>query len=128
MCDSIRSDGLLPLTMTTSRPHPAVCLVHLAGELDIATVPLLADYLRTQTATEPSELALDLSAVSLLAAAGVALIVNAKHNNDGIHGRLHLIGVAGNRAVERVLGLTGVTHTLSIHSGVAELLEHLDRS
>ncbi len=127
MSDSIRSDGLLPLALTTSWPEPDVCVVHLAGELDIATVPVVADYLREQSAAAPAELVLDLSAVSLLAATGVALIMSADRHDDGIGGRLHLIGVAGNRAVERVLDLTGVAGRLSIHPGCDELLEHLGR-
>jgi hypothetical protein len=34
-------DGKLPVRCTTSRPRPDVCVAHLAGELDIATVPLV---------------------------------------------------------------------------------------
>lgn len=51
--DSTRSDKLQPLTMTTSRPRAQVCLVRLAGELDTTTAPVLADYLREQTAAAP---------------------------------------------------------------------------
>jgi anti-anti-sigma factor len=127
MNDSTRPDGLLPLAMSTSWPRPDVCVVHLAGELDIATVPVVADYLREQAAAEPAELVLDLSAVSLLAATGVALIMSAERHADGIDGRLHLIGVGGNRAVERVLDLTGVAGRLSIHRSCDALLEHLGR-
>ncbi len=127
MNDSTRPDGLLPLAMSTSWPRPDVCVVHLAGELNIATVPVVADYLREQAAAEPAELVLDLSAVSLLAATGVALIMSADRHDDGIGGRLHLIGVAGNRAVERVLALTGVASGLSIHSSCDALLAHLGR-
>ncbi len=127
MSDSTRSDGLLPLTLTTSWPEPDVCVVHLAGELDIATVPVVVDYLREQAAAAPAELVLDLSAVSLLAAIGVALILRAERHDDGIDGRLHLVGVVGNRAVERVLDLTGVTGGLSIHQSCDALLEHLGR-
>jgi anti-anti-sigma factor len=127
MSDSTRSDGLLPLTLTTSWPEPDVCVVHLAGELDIATVPVVADHLREQAAAAPAELVLDLSAVSLLAAIGVALILRAERHDDGIDGRLHLVGVVGNRAVERVLDLTGVADGLSIHDSCDALLEHLGR-
>jgi hypothetical protein len=34
----------------------------------------------------------DLSGVTLLAAAGLALILTALHNDNDIHGRLHLTG------------------------------------
>jgi anti-anti-sigma factor len=128
MSDSIRSDGLLPLTLTMSRPRPDVCVVQLAGELDIATAPMLADFLREQTADACTDLVLDLAAVSILAAAGLALIVSAQHNEGGVNGRLHLLGVNENRSVRRVLTLTDLIKVLSIHDSVEELLDHLDRS
>jgi anti-sigma B factor antagonist len=103
-------------------------MVRLAGELDIATVPALADYLSEQTAANPVHLALDLAAVTLLAADGVALIVRAHRNEHGIHGRLHLLGVTGNRPVERVLDLTGMLAVLTVHDSLDDLWEHLDRS
>ena len=37
MSDVTRSDGLLPLRYTTTWPRLHVCVVHLAGDLDIAT-------------------------------------------------------------------------------------------
>jgi anti-sigma B factor antagonist len=100
-------------------------VVHLAGELDIATVPLVADYLRRQTVARPTELLLDLTGVTLLAAAGLALIVTAMRNEGGIHGRLHLVGVTGNRAVERALQVTGLLTILDVHDDPQTLLDAL---
>jgi len=110
---------------TTSRPRPDVCVVHLTGELDMATVPFVADYLKRQTVTRPAELALDLTGVTHLAAAGLALVVAAMNDDDGIHGRLHLVGVTGNRRVERALRLTGLLPVLDIHDDVQTLLDAL---
>jgi anti-sigma B factor antagonist len=128
MDDFTRSHGLLPLRCTASRPLPHVCVAHLWGELDMATAPLLADYLHEQTATRPTELVLDLGGVTLLAAAGLALIVTVLNNDGGIHGRLHLIGVAGNRPVERVLRLTGLTSILDVHDNLQAVLDALPRN
>ena len=125
MDDFTSSHGLLPLRCTASRPRPQVCVAHLSGELDMATAPLLAEYLREQTAARPTELVLDLGGVTLLAAAGLALIVKALNNDSGIHGRLHLAGVAGNRPVERVLRLTGLTSILDVHDDLQTLLDAL---
>jgi anti-anti-sigma factor len=102
-------------------------VVHLVGELDIATTPVAARYLQEQTACRPRELVLDLTGVTLLAATAIALIVDALHDTGGIHGRLHLVGVAGNRPVERVLYLTGLRPLLDVHDGVKALLDRLDR-
>lgn len=127
MDDCGRSHGLLPLTCTASRPRPGVCVVQVAGELDIATAPLLADYLREQTTDHPAELVLDLAPLTLLSATGVTVIVSALHDRDGIHGRLHVTGVTGNRAVERVLDLTGVRALVDVRPSVGALLEELEQ-
>ena len=66
-------------------------------------------------------------AVIALAAIGVGLIVCALRNDRDIHGRLHVIGVHGNRPVHRVLGLTGVLPVLCVHDGLDALLDQLDQ-
>ena len=121
----MKVDGNLPVRCTTSWPRSDVCVAHLAGELDIATVPLVADYVRRQTATRPTELVLDLSGVTHLGAAGLTLIVLAMSDDGGIHGRLHLVGVTGNRPVERPLQLTGLLAVLDIHDDLQTLLDGL---
>ena len=122
MIDVSRPGGLLPLRCAASRPCPHVCVVHLAGELDMATVPVVVRCLRQQAATRPAELVLDLGAVTLLAAAGVALLVDVHHDDLGLGSRLHLVGVAGNRAVDRVLRLTGLRSVLDVHEDLQALL------
>jgi anti-anti-sigma factor len=124
--DSTRSDKLQPLTMTASRPRAQVCLVRLAGELDTTTAPVLAHYLREQTAPAPSHLLLDLTAVRFLAAAGVTLIIDARRDDHGILGRLHLLGVADNPPVERVLDLTGVLAVVPHHRDLDDALRRID--
>jgi anti-anti-sigma factor len=124
--DYKQSDELQPLTMSTSWPRPDVCVVELAGELDVATAPALADYLRSQTTTGLAYLLLDLTAVTFIAAAGVTLIVNALRNDRGIHGRLHVIGPTDNPLVERVLDLTGVRSLLPHHHDVEHALRQID--
>ena len=126
MSDSTRSEGLRPLRLTVDRPRPDMCVVHVAGELDMATVPDLADYLRERTASCPEHLVLDMAGVSHLSAVGVSLLVSARQNDLDIHGRLRLIGVAENRVVRRVLALTGVLALLDVHDSLDALLDRLD--
>ena len=123
MSDSIRSGGVLPLTVAVSRPQPDLSLLRVAGELDIATAPLLAEHLRGCAGA--GVLVLDLSEVTLLAASGVALIVDA-HRAAGAHRRLHLIGLTRNRPFARVLDLTGALGLLDVHDDLPGLLAHLD--
>lgn len=124
MSDATRSDGL-PITVAVHWPRPHVCLVQLAGELDAASAPPLVVLLREHTSTGPAHLVLDLAGVHFLASAGVGLILSAMRNEHGIRGRLHLLGIHGNRPVTRVLDLTGLLALLDIHNSLDELLEHL---
>ena len=125
MSEFTRSNGVCAFRCVASWPSPSVCVVHVAGELDIATAPALAEHLREQTITYPADLVLDLSAVTLLAANGVSVIVSALDDDSGIHGRLHLTGVTGNRPVERVLHLTGVRPILDVYHTLPTLLSTL---
>ena len=120
MSDSHSSQGLLPLRCHASHPRAGVCVVHLAGELDIATAPVLAEFLRAQTADRPAQLVLDLSGVTFLAAAGVGAIA-ALLRDGGALGELHLVGVRGNRPVERALRITGVLPLLRVHDDLTAL-------
>jgi hypothetical protein len=47
-------------------------------------------------------------------------------NDEGIRGRLHVLGVRGNRIVTRALDLTGMLPLLDIHDALDQLLDHLD--
>jgi len=113
---------------TVRFPRSDVCVVHLGGELDMATVPVAADCLRRQTAARPRDLVLDLAGVTLLAAAGVTLLVTARDNAGGIHGRFHLTGVSGNRHVERMLRITGLLSAFDVHDDLRLLLGRLPES
>jgi anti-sigma B factor antagonist len=124
MSDATRSDGL-PITVAVHWPLPHVCLVQLAGELDVATAPPLVSLLREQTRSGPAHLVLDLGGVRFLASTGVGLILSAMHNDEGIRGQLHLLGVRGNRIVTRILDLTGLLPLLDIHDSLDDLLDHL---
>lgn len=126
MDDSTRSDGL-KITVSAQWPRPSVCLVRLAGEIDVASAGPLVDFLRESTVRRPAHLVLDVTGVRFLASAGVGMIMSAMHNAEGIHGRLHLVGVTGNRVVTRVLDLAGVRRVLDVHDDLERLLAHLDR-
>ena len=126
MTDFKRSEELQPSAMATSWPRPDVCVVQLAGDLDVSTAAVLVEYLREQTAVGPTYMLLDLTAVTFLAAAGVTLIVHALRDDQGIHGQLHLVGTTDNPLVERVLHLTGVRAMCPHHHDVEHALRRVD--
>ena len=81
----------------------------------------------THTAAKPSYLVLDLCEVSLLAAAVLTIIVTAQREDQSIHGDLRVVGVPSNRAVARVLRITGIDTSLRIHPTVADALDAIDK-
>lgn len=111
--------------LTTWRPAPDVVVVRLSGELDIATEPAAREYLRACTRDRPRHLVLDLSEVTFLASHGLRLLVAAALHDDGIHGELHLGGVAPDSHVNRVLRLTGLADRLHVEPDVETLLKAL---
>ena len=102
MPDEVLSDGFA----ISARPVGThAVLVEILGELDVQTAPQARAFLTQATATTPRHLILDLTGVRFLASAGIALLIAAQSGQDGINGRLHLLGVTGNHPVERPLGL-----------------------
>ena len=111
MPDEVLSDGFA----ISARPIGThAILVAILGELDIQTAPQARTFLAHAIATTPRHLILDLTGVRFLASAGIALLIAAQSGQDGINGRLHLLGVTGNHPVERPLALVGLLDRFDI--------------
>ena len=90
------------------------------------TVPPIKTFLAQATATGPRHLILDLSGVEFLASSGLALLIAVSYGDDGIQGRLHLLGVTGNRRVERPLAAVALLDMFDIAPDIDTLLAELD--
>ena len=111
MPDEVLSDGFA----ISARPIGThAVLVEIVGELDVQTAPQAKAFLAQATATTPRHLILDLPSVRFMASAGIAVLLAAQSGQDGIHGRLHLLGVTGNHPVERPLALVGLLERFDI--------------
>ena len=111
MPDEVLSDGFA----ISARPIGThAVLVEILGELDMQTAPQTKAFLTQVTATTPRHLILDLTGVRFMASAGIALLIAAQSSQDGINGRLHLLGVTGNHPVERPLALVGLLDRFDI--------------
>lgn len=84
---------------------PEVRVLHVVGELDTLTAPLLQVRLAEQLA-QLRKLVLDLSDVTFLGSAGLAVLVGAKDDADS-RGCRFLV-VPGSRIVKRALEATGL--------------------
>ena len=120
--ESASSHGL---TRQTSWIRPDVVQVRLIGELDLATAPDVTTHLRYLTADGVRHLVLDLTPVTFMASPGISMLVTALAEASGID-RVHLVGVANNDYVRRVLDITGVRERFADHEDLDGLLRALD--
>jgi len=101
-------------------PHGADALVvHVVGEIDTLTAPILRAQLDKHLPTAKL-LALDLSQVSFLGSAGLAVLVAAKTEVERRGHRLRL--VPGSRIANRALEATGLLSQFDIVASVTEAL------
>lgn len=98
---------------------PGVRVLHVVGELDTLTAPLLQAQLGEQLA-EVDRLVLDLTDVTFLGSAGLAVLVGAKDDADGRGARLLL--VPGSRIVRRALEATGLMQLFTVADDVPDAL------
>ncbi|HEY0812883.1 MAG TPA: STAS domain-containing protein [Pseudonocardia sp.] len=98
---------------------PEVRVLHVVGELDTLTSPLLAGQLAEQQ-SEVAHLVVDLSDVSFLGSAGLAALVEAKEAADSSGKQLLL--VPGSRIAKRALEATGLLGLFTIADDVPEAL------
>ena len=94
-------------------------VVHVVGEIDTLTAPVLRAQLDEHLPVVPL-LVLDLSDVTVLGSAGLAVLVAAKDAADARSHTLRL--VCGSRIVVRALEATGLLTLFDVADGVPEAL------
>src|SRR5688500_18565136 len=80
--------------------------VSLAGELDLASVELVAEQVRQATAGDASRVVLDLRGLEFIDSTGIQLLLTLDSESRENGGRLRV--TRSSKPVERVLRLTGV--------------------
>jgi anti-anti-sigma factor len=111
--------GFQPANSTDSPAIPAVAVdrradavvLTVTGEVDMTTAPELEHAVRDALAERPAALVIDLTAAEFLSSAGIAVLVFAHRNGDGVAVRV----VAAERIVLRPLELTGLSEDLAIY-------------
>ncbi len=95
-------------------------VLHVVGEIDTLTAPLLRAQLEGAIGGVPL-LVLDLTEVTFLGSAGLAVLVAAKDEAENRNHRLRI--VPGSRIVVRALQATGLLGIFDIAEGVPQALE-----
>ncbi|MFC4565594.1 STAS domain-containing protein [Nocardiopsis mangrovi] len=93
--------------------RPAHTLLHLEGEIDIATAPALRERLLGALRPGTPLAVIDMGGVSFCGAAGVAVLVDVRHRAIVLGIPLRLIGLRAQ--VARILHLTGLDQGFEIH-------------
>jgi anti-sigma B factor antagonist len=87
-------------------------VVHVSGELDLATAPLLEEALGESA---PEQLVIDLSGCTFLDSAGIRTLVGAARDRAGTS-RLRI--VTADPGIVRLLEITGVDTLIHVHPSV----------
>jgi anti-sigma B factor antagonist len=95
-----------------------VTVISVAGELDLATAPELADLTNRLLAGGQARLVYDLSAVTFCDSTGLTVFVRAKNRVDALGGRLSL--AAPSPIVHRVLEVSGLLEALDTQPTLAQ--------
>jgi anti-anti-sigma factor len=103
------------------RVGPAT-LIHVKGEVDMASEVLLRRHLDEAMADEPAALVLDLTGVTFFASAGLHILVDLQH--DATARGLSLRVVAKDRIVLRPMEITGVDQLITVVASVDQALAH----
>lgn len=120
MSDPSQPAGDLPLRVT--RPAPDSVVLHVEGEVDTLTAPILDIAVEMQLDTAPANLVLDFTGVSFLGSRGLAVLIRAA--NAAAERDIRLALVTESRAVLRPLDVTRTTKYFTIHPSVETALAY----
>jgi anti-sigma B factor antagonist len=115
--DASRNEQAIGLAV--SHPAQDVTVVSVSGEIDMLSAPALRTYVTTNLGDSGTFL-LDLSGVSFLGSAGLAVLVEAAQESRA---RAVTFGVvAADRAVTRPIVATGLGEVFDVHASLDEAL------
>jgi anti-sigma B factor antagonist len=102
-------------TLSAPAASSASVLIAVAGDIDIASAPQLRGHLET---LDDRDVVLDMSGVTLLAAAGLHVLLDLKERLS--RAGAHLVLASPADQVRRVLAATGLDETLATASSVVD--------
>ncbi len=108
------------IRVSVTRPWAGTAVVHVAGEVDMFTGPLLRRRIGDELAVEPEHLVLDLSEVVFLGSNGLSILVDTSQVAAATGTNVWL--VATSTAVTRPLTCTGVSELFPHHATVTDAL------
>ncbi|MFR9729858.1 STAS domain-containing protein [Saccharopolyspora sp. MS10] len=115
------------LRLSIQRPEPGVVIVRIGGDIDLATVPRLAELIQQRlTAAVLRAVVLDLSDVTFFDSAGLEMLLHAQRRAEARRTPLYL--VPGTGSVHRMIHLTGLTGRFTSRDTTTEAVAALRRT
>ncbi|WP_405645374.1 STAS domain-containing protein [Streptomyces sp. NBC_00019] len=112
----------------TGGEHGDWAVLHVSGELDLVTSPVLRQRVHDVVAEGRHSLVLDLSEVFFCDSSGVGVLIASRRLIRSCQGQLRLIlpaqGAVDGSHVNRVLGALGVRRLFDVHVDVDSATEH----
>jgi anti-anti-sigma factor len=110
------------LRVQTELTTGGAVIVRVAGELDMATAPVLRERLRAAqaAATPPAALIVDLTNVSFLGATGLGLLIETHRRAVELGSPLYLVSTR--HYLRRALQITGLDQTLTLQPTIGDAL------
>jgi anti-anti-sigma factor len=127
-CGSIAPVSPAPFEATAAKLEDGVRVIGIRGELDLSSAPDLEPALEEAVAAGDASVLIDLSECEFIDSTGIALIVRAWQRIDSAadgEGEGRMVICCGNHQVRRVLEITGLEHSISIHASREQALAAL---
>jgi anti-sigma B factor antagonist len=99
----------------------AVLVVHVVGEVDLASSAVFQQYLVDQIDEEHADVVVDLSGVGFMDSTGLAALLAVYNAVNALGGSLHLAGATGE--ARRVLGITQLDVMFDHHADISDAIE-----
>lgn len=106
------------LELVTDQARHPYTVVHLKGELDLYTAPLLAQQLAELARNGTSQVVVDLEAIDFLDSTGLRVLIEAQQRLQKLNGTLRV--VCTRSMILTAFRITGLDHALSVHATVDE--------
>jgi anti-sigma B factor antagonist len=113
-------DEEVAFPLVSHRNNADLPVLEVSGELDLAVAPWLREQLDALFVGGASSLILDLSAATFLDSTALGVLVGALNRCHDLGGSIHL--VVSDPQILRVLTITGLSQSFSLHRDRAELL------
>ena len=102
----------------SSSEQDGVTVVHVAGEIDVYTAPLLREVLDKQIAEGRTDLVVDLEKVTFMDSTGLGVLVGRLKLVRGQNGSLRI--VSAEERILKVFSITGLDKVFHIYPSIGE--------